>query len=243
VLIPEPSGWVQAIDARDLAQWLLQAAERDLAGVYNTTGPTLPLRELLETIKHTARSTARFVRVREAQLLGAGVSPWSELPLWLPGPQHGASGPSTLRPREGSGHDRRARPLSGEEGCGASRSLGFARRATLRYRGEHRHDEGRGTPRAQSGMTGPVLRTLPDAPREDQSSPFISFRSRQKVRKARCHSRGFRLVLCCVGDLRQGANNESLCGDGSDWKAPGAASGWRGSAQPDRHTSQLRIVT
>lgn len=87
VLAPgRPEAKVQFIDARDLAEWTLRMTEAGAAGVYNATGPATPLTfgELLEECRRVSRSDARFTWVDEKFLLGAGVEPWSELPLWLP---------------------------------------------------------------------------------------------------------------------------------------------------------------
>lgn len=86
VLAPEPRDQpVQLVDARDLAQWILDMAETRRAGTFNATGPErrLTMEELLETIRATTRSHARLVWAAESFLVEQGVEPWSELPLWL----------------------------------------------------------------------------------------------------------------------------------------------------------------
>jgi 2'-hydroxyisoflavone reductase len=86
VLAPEPRDQpVQLIHARDLADWLLDAAERDETGVYNATGPERPLtmERVLEAIVEETGSDARLVWVDEDYLVENGVEAWSDLPLWL----------------------------------------------------------------------------------------------------------------------------------------------------------------
>jgi 2'-hydroxyisoflavone reductase len=86
VLAPEPRDQpVQLVDARDLAAWMLAAAERGLAGVLNATGPERPLtlEAFLEELRAAVNPEARLVWVGERFLLDAGVEPWQELPLWL----------------------------------------------------------------------------------------------------------------------------------------------------------------
>jgi 2'-hydroxyisoflavone reductase len=86
VLAPEPRDQpVQLIHARDLADWLLNMAERGETGVYNATGPERPLtmEELLEAIVEETESGARLVWVDEDYLVANGVEAWSDLPLWL----------------------------------------------------------------------------------------------------------------------------------------------------------------
>ncbi len=88
VLAPgDPGAPVQLVDARDLGSWLLHLAETGTGGVFNATGPAelLTLGELLGRISATVGSDARLVWMDEAQILDAGVRPWSELPLWVPG--------------------------------------------------------------------------------------------------------------------------------------------------------------
>ena len=85
VLAPgDPARPVQFIDARDLAAWLLHAAERRLTGTFNATGPDFPLTfgRFLEECRAATASDARFVWVDEKFLLEAGVQPWTEMPLW-----------------------------------------------------------------------------------------------------------------------------------------------------------------
>jgi 2'-hydroxyisoflavone reductase len=86
VLAPEPRDQpVQFVDARDLAAWMLDMAERRETGVFNATGPASPLtmEALLEAVVAATGSDARLVWTAERFLLDAGVEPWSELPLWL----------------------------------------------------------------------------------------------------------------------------------------------------------------
>lgn len=86
VLAPgDPRRSVQFIDARDLADWLLDMVERRQSGVFNATGHPLTMSDLLETCRAESGSDARFTWVSEAFLLEQGVRPWTELPLWIPG--------------------------------------------------------------------------------------------------------------------------------------------------------------
>src|SRR5918997_2909258 len=86
VLAPEPRDQrVQVIDARDLAAWILDAAERGLAGVFNAAGPATPLtmETLLEEIRASSGSDSRLVWVGEDALLADGMEPARDLPLWV----------------------------------------------------------------------------------------------------------------------------------------------------------------
>lgn len=87
VLAPgDPQGPVQFIDARDAAAWMLRQSEQGTRGVFNLTGPARPLQwgALLETAVDTLNPHARLQWVDEAFVLGQGVAPWSDLPVWLP---------------------------------------------------------------------------------------------------------------------------------------------------------------
>lgn len=88
ILAPgNPAAPVQIIDVRDLAQWTIRMIENRRAGIYNATGPEVPLsmRLVLETCRQVAGTPAEFVWVDELFLLAQGVTPFTDLPLWLPG--------------------------------------------------------------------------------------------------------------------------------------------------------------
>jgi 2'-hydroxyisoflavone reductase len=87
VLAPDgPAHPARFIDARDLAAWTLRMIESGATGTYNARGPneTLTFGELLDTCKAITGSNARFVWVDEQFLLNAGVTPYTEMPLWIP---------------------------------------------------------------------------------------------------------------------------------------------------------------
>ncbi len=79
---------IQFIDVRDLAGWTLKMVEAGRSGTYNATGPEEPLTmiELLEACRSAAERDVHFTSVSEAFLLEQGVTPWMELPLWMPTP-------------------------------------------------------------------------------------------------------------------------------------------------------------
>jgi nucleoside-diphosphate-sugar epimerase len=76
---------IALVDARDLAGWLVDAAERGLSGAVNTTGPAgmTTLGGLLGACRAITGSDAEWVPVPDADLLAAGVQEWSHLPMWL----------------------------------------------------------------------------------------------------------------------------------------------------------------
>ena len=88
VLAPgDPDAPLQFVDARDLGAWLVRAGVERTGGVFNATGPAEPLTlgGALERIAAAVGSNARLVWTAEQRILDAGVQPWMELPLWLPG--------------------------------------------------------------------------------------------------------------------------------------------------------------
>ncbi len=88
VLAPgDPGAPVQLVDARDLAAWLVRLALDGPGGTFDATGPAEPLTlgGLLEATRVALGSSASLVWVDEQAILDAGVQPWTELPLWLPG--------------------------------------------------------------------------------------------------------------------------------------------------------------
>lgn len=87
VLAPgRPEAGVQFIDVRDLAAWIVRMVEERRAGIYNAVGPDepLPLGYVLQTCMAVSGSDAQVTWVSERFLLDAGVTPWSELPVWVP---------------------------------------------------------------------------------------------------------------------------------------------------------------
>ena len=81
VLAPgDPQQPVQVVDVRDLAAMLVQLALEGPGGTFDLTGPQLTLGDLLERL----RGEASLVWVDSQTVLDADVTPWTELPLWLP---------------------------------------------------------------------------------------------------------------------------------------------------------------
>ncbi|HKU04212.1 MAG TPA: epimerase, partial [Arthrobacter sp.] len=84
---PQPT---QAIDVRDLAAWILRAAEQGTAGPLNAMGDPVPFADLIDACREGSASNATTVTATEDWLVEQGVNYWSgpdSLPLWLP-PRH-----------------------------------------------------------------------------------------------------------------------------------------------------------
>ncbi len=87
VLAPgDPDRYIQFIDVRDLAEWLVSMIERKETGAYNAHGPprTLTMKDLLDECRAVSESDASFTWASEEFLLQNEVVSWSEMPLWLP---------------------------------------------------------------------------------------------------------------------------------------------------------------
>jgi 2'-hydroxyisoflavone reductase len=85
VLAPgTPNDPVQFIDARDLAEWTVRMAENRETGIYNATGPAMPLTtsEMLDGIKTALNSTANFTWLPSEFLKQHNVQAWSDMPVW-----------------------------------------------------------------------------------------------------------------------------------------------------------------
>jgi 2'-hydroxyisoflavone reductase len=90
VLVPDALERPTAVlDVRDLAAWLVDAAERGTSGTFDTLGRVLPLREHLEAARSVAGGHTTIVPADEQWLADHRVEEWSgprSLPLWLRDP-------------------------------------------------------------------------------------------------------------------------------------------------------------
>lgn len=81
----------QVVDVRDLASFVLDAAERGTVGTVNAVGPVVPLGEWVELSRRLGGHAARTVPASSAWLLARGVEQFmgeESLALWLPGSEH-----------------------------------------------------------------------------------------------------------------------------------------------------------
>lgn len=92
VLAPgEPGESVQYIDVRDLASWIVDAAEARTTGVYDGARPPMPRSQFLAEIAAALDADASFTWVPQEFLLDHGVRPWAgedSLGLWVPLPDY-----------------------------------------------------------------------------------------------------------------------------------------------------------
>jgi 2'-hydroxyisoflavone reductase len=89
VLVPDTTGRrSQVIDARDLADLVVEAGVRGFDGVVDAVGESVPLADALDLAAEAAGSTGERVVATDARLAEADVRHWAgprSLPLWLPG--------------------------------------------------------------------------------------------------------------------------------------------------------------
>jgi 2'-hydroxyisoflavone reductase len=87
VLAPGPPDQpLQYIDCRDLAAWLLSAADRGIGGPFNTVSRRghATMATLLEAGREVTGGKASLVWVPPEVIEAAGIEPWTELPVWVP---------------------------------------------------------------------------------------------------------------------------------------------------------------
>ena len=87
VLAPGPPDRpLQLIDCRDLAAWMLSAADRGIGGAFNTVSKSghATMASLLDAAISATGSNARLVWVSPEVIESAGIEAWTELPIWLP---------------------------------------------------------------------------------------------------------------------------------------------------------------
>ena len=146
---------LQYLDVRDLAAWVVSAAERGLGGVFDGAGPRWTLGEVLRGIASAVGGlpgeasvvggapreasavggpegdapALELVAASPSALLDAGVTPWAgprSLPLWLPPTHHGFLSRDTS-PALAAGLTARPLAASAIDALAYERSLGLDR--------------------------------------------------------------------------------------------------------------------
>ncbi len=81
-----PERNIQFIDCRDLADWMIRLVETKTSGLFNATGPEKPLtmRQFLDECNDVTGKNAQLVWLDDDTLSTASISPWMEMPLWIP---------------------------------------------------------------------------------------------------------------------------------------------------------------
>jgi nucleoside-diphosphate-sugar epimerase len=87
VLAPDhPDDPCQFIDSRDLAEWTVRMAERQLGGTFNAVGPDKPMTvsQLLYGVRAVTSARAQFTWVPWSFLQSQSVRPWRLMTVWQP---------------------------------------------------------------------------------------------------------------------------------------------------------------
>jgi 2'-hydroxyisoflavone reductase len=77
---------VQFIDARDLGEWMVRLAEGRVTGTFNAVGPgyRLDMAALLHAIRGVTTAGATLTWVPAEFLAAQQVTPWGDMPVWVP---------------------------------------------------------------------------------------------------------------------------------------------------------------
>ena len=114
VLVPgAPDDAMQLIDVRDLAQWIVHAAQTRLTGCFDGIGPSFTRGEFLAECARGVESRCTFTWADRAFLEKHDVRRWTgprSLPLWLPLPDYAGFATRDTTPARDSGLTMR--PLS-----------------------------------------------------------------------------------------------------------------------------------
>ena len=107
VLVPgTPDDTVQFIDVRDLAQWIVHAAQTRLTGYFDGIGPSYTRGQFLRECADALGSSCTFTWVDRAFLESHDIRHWSgprSLPLWLPHPDYAGFATRDISPARDSG--------------------------------------------------------------------------------------------------------------------------------------------
>ncbi|WP_379126755.1 SDR family oxidoreductase [Paenibacillus sp. sgz500958] len=100
ILAPLPKeGRLQVIDARDLAEWTVQLITNKTAGTFNASGPQSPftMEEFLQECADALHTSPTFIWKNEEFLSSHNVSPWSDMPFWIPGAKSAISNAKAMQ--------------------------------------------------------------------------------------------------------------------------------------------------
>jgi nucleoside-diphosphate-sugar epimerase len=107
VLVPAtPEDAVQFIDVRDLARWIVHAAQTGLTGCFDGIGPTITRGEFLAECVGALGASCTFTWADRAFLESHDIRRWSgarALPMWLPLPDYAGFNTRDTSPARSAG--------------------------------------------------------------------------------------------------------------------------------------------
>ena len=105
---------LQFIDARDLAAFMLDLAERDVAGTFNASTPAghWTMGDVVDACRSIAADAPEPAWIADEVLLAHHVEPWIGLPLWIPASQADNAGFMMIDCNKARDAGLHARPLA-----------------------------------------------------------------------------------------------------------------------------------
>jgi 2'-hydroxyisoflavone reductase len=122
-----PDDAVQLIDVRDLAQWIVFAAQTGLTGTFDGIGPSFTRRQLLAECAVVVGESCTFTWVDRAFLESQNIKRWSgprSLPMWLPLPEYAGFNTRDTSPARDAGLTPRPLSQTARDTLSWARSVG-----------------------------------------------------------------------------------------------------------------------
>ncbi len=114
VLAPgDGNDFIQIIDVRDLAEWMVYCLNHSIIGVYNaqSNGGDITIKKLLNTCVKELNPSAELVWVDTEFLQQQQVAAWQEMPTWIP-PEGDYLGSGTMSSKLAYSNGLKERPLN-----------------------------------------------------------------------------------------------------------------------------------
>ncbi len=104
--------YIQFIDVRDLAEWMVHCLNHNIVGVFNaqSNGADITIKQLLDTCVKELNPKAELVWVDTEFLQKQNVAAWQEMPTWIP-PEGDFLGSGTLSSKRAYANGLKQRPL------------------------------------------------------------------------------------------------------------------------------------
>lgn len=113
VLAPgDGSDFIQFIDVRDLGEWMIYCSEHQVNGIYNaqSNANDITMKKLLDVCVKTINPKANLIWVPTKFLQEHQVTPWQEMPVWIP-PEGDYAGSGSLSSKKAYANGLKERPI------------------------------------------------------------------------------------------------------------------------------------